>query len=64
MVDEPKVKFPKRLLKERHIGEFMRSFTFPMEVDSDGMKANLIDGLLRIVVPKKAASESKQIHIS
>ena len=44
----------------------MRSFTFPREVDSDGMKANLSDGLLRISVPKKAeaVSQTKQISIS
>ena len=66
MIDKPKPKLPRRLLHERHIGEFMRSFTFPMEVDSDGMKANLSDGLLRIVVPKKADKvvESKRIDIT
>ena len=65
MIDKPKPKLPRRLLNERHIGEFMRSFTFPMEVDSDGMKANLSNGLLRIVVPKKVdtAVESKRINI-
>jgi HSP20 family molecular chaperone IbpA len=33
-----------------------------MEVDADGMKANLLDGLLRIAVPKKAdtVGEAKQ----
>jgi len=66
MLDKHKHKLPRRLLHERHIGEFMRSFTFPMEVDSDCMKANLSNGLLRIVVPKKVNTvfESKQIDIS
>jgi HSP20 family molecular chaperone IbpA len=65
MIEKPKHKLPRRLLNERHLGEFMRSFTFPMEVDSDGMKANLSNGLLRIVVPKKVGSviESKRIDI-
>ena len=65
MIEKPKVKLPRRLLNERHLGEFMRSFTFPMEVDSDGVKANLSNGLLRIVVPKKvdAGTETKRIDI-
>jgi HSP20 family molecular chaperone IbpA len=44
----------------------MRSFTFPSDVDPDGMKANLQDGLLRITIPKKADApgNSKQIPIS
>jgi HSP20 family molecular chaperone IbpA len=44
----------------------MRSFTFPMEVDADGMKANLLDGLLRIAVPKKAGTvgEAKRIPVT
>jgi HSP20 family molecular chaperone IbpA len=53
MLEQPKPPLPRRLLSERFIGEFMRSFTFPMEVDSNGMKANLSDELLRITVPKK-----------
>jgi HSP20 family molecular chaperone IbpA len=66
MTEKPKVDFPRRLLTERSIGEFVRSFTFPMGVDSDGMKASLSEGLLRIVVPKKANAvhDSKEIHIT
>lgn len=65
MTNRPRVHFPRRLLNERQIGECQRSFTFPMEVDADSMKASLTDGLLRIVVPKKvdAPNASKSIHI-
>jgi HSP20 family molecular chaperone IbpA len=65
MTNKPQVHFPRRLLNERHIGECQRSFTFPMEVDADGMKANLINGLLRIVVPKRvdAPNATKSINI-
>jgi len=59
ILGKPEVKLPRRLLSERQIGEFMRSFTFPTEVDSDGMEANLSNGLLRIVVPKLPGKSSK-----
>jgi len=61
------VTFPRVLLHERYVGPFQRSFTFPDEVDADGMRASLKDGLLRIVVPKKEAtvkSSSKQVTIT
>lgn len=66
MIEKPKIKLPRRLLNERHLGDFIRSFTFPMEVNSDGMKANLSDGLLRIIVPKKVDKtiETKRIDVT
>jgi HSP20 family molecular chaperone IbpA len=65
MTDKPRIHFPRPLLRERQIGECQRSFTFPTEVDADGMKASLANGLLRIVIPKKAgaASETKSINV-
>ncbi len=65
MTEKPVVKYPRRILNERQIGECQRSFTFPTEVDSDDMKASLANGLLRIVVPKKAdtARNTKFIDI-
>lgn len=53
------------MLRERRLGAFQRSFTFPDEVDADGMKATLKDGILRILVPKKAdtAKVDKTIHV-
>jgi len=40
------------IIRERSVGEFRRSFTFPGKVDQDGVKANLKNGILNIVVPK------------
>lgn len=64
-LDEPVFTGPKAMLRERHIGQFQRSFTFPTDVDSDHMEASLADGLLRIVVPKKAGAvvEKKRIEV-
>jgi HSP20 family molecular chaperone IbpA len=66
MVGKPQVDYPRRLLRERSLGVFQRSFTFPDEVNADGMKATLKDGLLRIVVPKTLTDKpgtEKMIHV-
>jgi HSP20 family molecular chaperone IbpA len=50
-------------VSERSVGEFHRSFNFPTLVDQDGVKANLKNGILSIVVPKAAPPVSKKIAI-
>lgn len=41
------------LLQERKPGPFQRNFTFPIDVDMEGLKAKLDAGVLRVAVPKK-----------
>jgi HSP20 family protein len=48
---------------ERSYGSFVRSFTLPDEIDSDHVQAELKDGVLTIVVPKKAVAQAKTIAI-
>jgi HSP20 family protein len=48
---------------ERSYGTFMRSFTLPDGIDSDHVMAELKDGVLHVVVPKKAAAIGKTIAI-
>ena len=50
-------------VSERSIGEFHRAFTFPSRVDQDGVKANLKNGILSVVVPKAASHEGKRIVV-
>ncbi|EED12186.1 heat shock protein Hsp30/Hsp42, putative [Talaromyces stipitatus ATCC 10500] len=50
-------------VSERSVGEFHRSFNFPSRVDQDGVKANLKNGILSIVVPKAAPPSSRKINI-
>ena len=50
-------------VSERSIGEFHRAFTFPSRVDQDGVKANLKNGILSVVVPKAATHEGKRIVV-
>ncbi|KAF8851845.1 hypothetical protein BDZ45DRAFT_678817 [Acephala macrosclerotiorum] len=39
-------------LKERHVGKFERSFTFPSKFKSEDMKSSLEFGVLSLVLPK------------
>ena len=48
---------------ERSYGSFVRSFTLPDGVDPEHVAAELKDGVLTIVVPKKAVAHAKTIAI-
>ena len=45
-------------VSERSVGEFHRTFTFPDRVDRDGVKANLKNGILTVLVPKQLKKET------
>jgi len=49
---------------ERAYGTFSRSFTLPNVVDTDKIKAEFKDGLLRVVLPKREEAKPKQISIA
>jgi HSP20 family protein len=48
---------------ERSYGSFTRSFTLPEGIESDKVNANLKDGVLSILVPKKPESQPKKVAI-
>jgi HSP20 family protein len=50
--------------KECYWGPFSRSYVLPIAVNSEGSKATLKDGILRIQIPKDAKSTTKKIKIS
>ncbi|HEY5899620.1 MAG TPA: Hsp20/alpha crystallin family protein [Burkholderiales bacterium] len=53
-----------RLLhSERVFGKLSRSFTLPQEVDEAKAEAKFRDGVLELTLPKKAATQRKQISI-
>ena len=53
-----------RLLhSERVYGKVTRSFTLPQEVDESKAEAKFRDGVLELTLPKKAATQRKQISI-
>ena len=49
---------------ERAYGSFSRSFTLPTVVDTEKIKAEYRDGVLRVSLPKREEARPKQISIS
>ncbi len=49
---------------ERSYGAFSRSFNLPNAVDTEKIKAEFKDGVLRLLLPKKEEAKPKQISIS
>lgn len=45
---------PRQWVSERTVGEFQRTFRFPAGIDQDAVTAGLENGVLKIVVPKRA----------
>jgi HSP20 family protein len=53
----------KMWVSERVFGEYQRSFSFPMGIDQDAVKASLNHGILNIVIPKKVQKGSRKIAV-
>jgi HSP20 family protein len=51
------------LYRERTYGHVSRSFTLPQEVDSQAAAAQYRDGVLTLVLPKKAANSGRRVPI-
>jgi HSP20 family protein len=49
---------------ERAYGTFSRVFTLPTVVDTQNIKADFKDGLLRLTLPKREEAKPKQISIN
>ena len=54
----------KVIYSERSYGMASRSFTLPADVDEKGAKAEYRDGVLNLVLPKKANGGGKRISVS
>jgi HSP20 family protein len=50
-------------LVERPYGTFVRTLTLPKGIDSDGIVANCVDGVLELHIPKPAEAKPKKIAI-
>jgi len=48
---------------ERSYGSFSRSFTIPQGANEDAVRADLKDGVLQIVVPKKPEMKAREIPV-
>jgi HSP20 family protein len=49
---------------ERQYGAFSRSFRLPEDADGDGIEAELKDGVLQIIVPKRAPDAPEETRIT
>merc|ERR1712000_180687 len=56
-------KEPHLTVHERQVGDLMRAFNFPVDVDRDNTHAKLDAGLLRVTVPKVMHGDAKLRHI-
>lgn len=53
----------KVLRSERYFGKVSRAFTLQHEIDETGATAKYADGVLELVLPKKAATASRRLTI-
>jgi HSP20 family protein len=49
---------------ERVSGSFARSFQLPPTVDTEGVSASMKDGVLTLVLPKRAEAKPRQIKVN
>jgi HSP20 family protein len=61
---EQKVKEENYLRVERAYGAFSRSFSLPNTVNTDAIKAEYKNGVLTVLMPKRAESKPKQVSTS
>ncbi|CAD6504070.1 BgTH12-05807 [Blumeria graminis f. sp. triticale] len=48
---------------ERSIGDFSRSFVFPVRIEQDTVRASMKNGILSVFVPKATKQEGRKIMI-
>ena len=54
-----------KLAREEYCtGDYERKFTISQEVDSEGIKASVKDGVLRVTLPKSDKAKTKKIAVS
>ncbi|MCL5405452.1 MAG: Hsp20/alpha crystallin family protein [Deltaproteobacteria bacterium] len=49
--------------RERGTGKFSKSFTFPFELNPEGVEARYVNGLLKIVLPKAESAKTRKIAV-
>jgi HSP20 family protein len=58
--EDDKVKYHRR---ERESGKFSRLINLPKKVDVDKVEASMLNGILKITIPKSEASKPRQIKV-
>ena len=60
---EKKADEPKWLLRERKVCGFSRSFSLPNDANGEEISASFKNGILTVVIPRKAVNVPKRIEI-
>lgn len=50
-------------MHERLIGDVLRAFNFPVDVDRDSTTAKLDAGLLRVIIPKVEHEQIEHVQV-
>lgn len=50
--------------KQRRVGEFELRVALPHKVDADRIEANLADGVLTVLVPKRETAKARRIKVT
>lgn len=53
----------KHLFNSRGFGRFERTITLPEDVRSDAVNAELVDGVLKVTLPKRPEAQPKRIAV-
>ena len=51
------------IYSEYNVGNFVRTFTVSTKIDSGGISASMIDGVLTVTLPKAAEAVAKRIAV-
>jgi len=63
MKEEKEKKEEDYYYKERRTGSFSRSVAMPEEINAEGIKAEMKDGVLKVTMPLKEQAKSKKVKI-
>jgi HSP20 family protein len=61
---EEKIAAEDYFYQECYWGAFSRSVILPVDIDSEGVEAELKDGILTVILPKAAKAKTKKIRVS
>ncbi len=50
--------------RERAVGDFTRTVVLPYEVDAEHVEASLVNGVLKLSLPKSSAAKPRKINVT
>lgn len=62
-IDHSKYEGLRPVYTEYNIGNYVRSFQISSEIDQDGIKADIENGVMTLVLPKTERAKPRRIHV-